>query len=171
MKIKFTLTFLLAILIGLISCSPVKDKYHIIKVRVGGTLRDSSLYDEKNFVVDYSRSSLFCYLSNENGDILLPVFDNDLLLICYSGSSSVTYYEYRKQDGNELEFRIYDSIAFLNGKAFSVYDDGKPGPGQMINSMSDGEIRQLRYLYLGYECVPSDLSHIDRVARINPDTA
>jgi len=168
MKIKFILIFLLAVLIGLICCTPVKDKYHIIKVRVGGTLGDSSLLDEKNFVVDYSRSSLFYYLSNENEDILLPVFDNDLLLICYSGSSSMAFYEYREQDGNELEFRIYDSIAFLNGKAISVYDNGKPGSEQMINSLSDEEIRQLRYLYLGYKYLPSDLSHIDRVAKINP---
>jgi hypothetical protein len=169
MKTKFTLTFLAAILIGLISCNLENDKYHIIKVRVEGTLRDSSLPDdEERSVVDYSRSVLFFYLSNEKGDIELPVSDNDLLIIGYYKSGPLIYYEYREQDGKELEFRIYDSIAFLNGKAIYVYDDGKPGSEHMINSMSDEEIRQLRYLYLYRNNANSDLSHLDRVAHINP---
>ncbi len=168
--IKKVFIFILAtFLFGLISCTSEKDKHHLITVKVREGVHNPSLNAEQGCVMDYSRSMLFSYLSNSEGQISLPVFEHDLLAVFeHINSDYVAFYEYCLNDGTELEFLINDSITTLNGKVIAYNYDGSHESDSKLESMSDNEIRQLRYLNFYFDSVSTDLSQVDRVARINP---
>ena len=168
MKKKLLVIILVTILLGLVSCNSEKDNYQIITVKFGGKERDPSSGGEKNSVTVAS-TWYFKYLSDEKGQISLPLLNYDVLEIrdnVYSGASTI--YEYCTKDGNELEFLINDSMTTLNGHVITIVYDGDPAAENILSSLSDDEIKRLKYLVIKKYPFPTDLPQLDRVARINP---
>jgi len=168
MKKKLFVIILATIQLGLISCSSEKDKYQIITVKFGGKEHDPVSGSERNSVTVAS-TWYFKYLSDEKGQISLPVLNYDVLEIRDNlNSGAGTIYEYCTDDGNELEFLINDSITTLNGHVITIIYDGSPEDEHFLSTLSDDEIRQLKYLRFDKNIFPAGLPQLDRVARINP---
>jgi hypothetical protein len=166
---KTSLFLILVMLICVMAaCTPEKENCNIVTVTITDRQEDPAMH-EPAFISDILLFESLWFSENEDKQIRVPMYDREIFWLKGADYDiELPFYQYRENDGNELEFTLDSVSVTLNGRIISVAFDGRPASDLFLQSLSDDEIRHIRFLYIEFDSIPGNLTQIDRVARINP---
>lgn len=122
-----------------------------------------------NVYSNLSKSYMTWMVGNNSDSIsAMPLCENDIIYLVFDDDEKEYCYRHQRKDGRILEFKIKNSMLFLNDKLISIHitDDEELNNWQEI--ISPETIKDLRSVFISDELSEANMKLLTRLSELKP---